>query len=198
MEHNENSPTVEAHNRPSTLSLLITHYAYTTHHHHGHYTGQRALARTSSWRTGGFCWCTVLLPACPCWCNVSVKLTRDFTTKSVTVWTVTVCHNDSNRRMCGWGRRCWSCRQQCYLHTESDKYVQSINYTHTVQWQLGTAVLTHWVVVWRPTRRKTDLQNILRQPYDNAKVMIDLRWTNLLNTCEERKAFLRHASLAES
>ena len=38
-----------------------------------------------------------------------------------------------------------------------------------------------------------DLQNILRQSYDNAKVTIDLRRTSILqNTYEARKAFLKY------
>jgi len=47
-----------------------------------------------------------------------------------------------------------------------------------------------------------DLQNILRQSYDNAKVTIDLPTYNGRLICktsyEERKAFLRCNSLANS
>ena len=41
-------------------------------------------------RTGGFCWCKVLLPACPCWRQPTSAFEL--------------------------GRRRWSSPQQCYLH----------------------------------------------------------------------------------
>jgi len=126
----------------------------------------------------------------------------------LTVWTVTVCHNDSNRRM--WMREkklelSSTVLSVHWLRASADtqrtpiRQICTVDKLHThSSMAAGNRCLTHWVVVLRPTRSKTDLQNILRQPYDNAKVMIDLRWTNLLNTCEERKAFLRHDSLAKS
>jgi len=49
-----------AQRRHQSLSLKLPY-----NNNNVHYTGQPALTSTS--RTGGFCWCKVLVPACPCW-----------------------------------------------------------------------------------------------------------------------------------
>jgi len=49
-----------AQRRHQSLSLKLPY-----NNNNVYYTGQPALTSTS--RTGGFCWCKVLVPACPCW-----------------------------------------------------------------------------------------------------------------------------------